>query len=344
MVTSPTTTTALMTPRLLVPIALIVLTIGTAACGDDASNGSDALEFPTIEGVLRTPDARFENLPGYDFEPHYVELGNIRMHYVDEGPADGTPVVMLHGEPSWSYLYRDIVRSVVAAGHRAIVPDLIVFGKSDKPPSESDHTYERHITWVLGLFQRLGLKDIVLVIHDWGGPIGLRLAAENPELVRLMVVTNTFLPMNEGPSIGGVPAFVLSTIESGPISQLMQIASLTTLPQEILAAYDAPYPDDSFKAGPLAIPRIIMSISERPVPAEIDAAWDVLREWTKPVLTAHSDSDPALGAFDVVFQNEIPGAMGQPHTKITNGGHFVQEDNAEDLAQAVVDFVAANAT
>lgn len=319
----------------------ILLIFGATSC-DDGGNGDSPPEFPVIEGVLRTPDARFEKLPGYDFEPNYVEFGNIRMHYVDEGPKDGVPVVMLHGEPTWSYLYRNIVPVVVAAGHRAIVPDLIGFGKSDKPPSEVDHTYKRHVTWVLGLIQRLGLQDIVLVIHDWGGPIGLRLAAENPELVRLIVVTNTFLPVNEGPTIGDVPAFVRATVESGPVSAVVQIGTSTTLPAEVLAAYDAPYPDNTFKVGALAIPSIIMNISERPVPNEVEAAWDVLREWTKPVLTAHSDSDPALGGFDVVFQSEIPGTIDQPHVTIMNANHFVQEDNGQDLAQAIVDFIAAN--
>lgn len=317
---------------------ILTLTVVLVACGD--SSGTS--EFPIIEEVLRTPEGRFDDLPDYDFEPHYVELGNVRVHYVDEGPRDGVPVVMLHGEPTWSYLYRHVVPLIVEAGHRAIVPDLVGFGKSDKPASELDHTYDRHVTWLLGVLQALQLRDIVLVAHDWGGPIGLRLAAENPDLFRSLVVTNTFLPLNEGPSIGGVPDFVRSAVESGPVSGVVQAGSLTALPADVLAAYDAPYPDDTFKGGALAVPLIIKSISEVPVPAEVDAAWDALREWTKPVLTAHSVGDPFLGPFDAVFQAEIPGADGQQHVRITEAGHFVQEDNSVDLAKAVIDFIAAN--
>lgn len=321
--------------------ALWVLCVPLFAC-NDSGGGEQTAEFPIIEEVLRTPDSQFDGLPGYDFEPHYVELGNLRVHYVDEGPQNGVPVVLLHGEPTWSYLYRNLVPPLVQSGHRAIVPDLVGFGKSDKPASELDHTYDRHVTWLLGVVRALRLRDMVLVAHDFGGPIGLRLVAENPELFRAFVVTNTFLPMNDGPGTSSVPDLVRDLIESGPVSLVIQGGSLTVLSEEVLAAYDAPYPDETFKGGALAVPRIIKSIGEVPVPTEVDAAWDVLREWQKPVLTAHSDSDPFLGAFDAVFQAEIPGAAGQPHTVIVNAGHFVQEDNSADLAQAIIDFIAAN--
>jgi len=321
-------------------IGLAALLVWLFACGDD--EGAETIVFPTVEEVLRTPDSAFEGLPGYDFEPKYLELGNLRVHYVDEGPEDGVPVVLLHGVPSWSYLYREVVPRLVAGGYRAVVPDLVGFGKSDKPASELDHTYDRHTLWLRGILRALDLRDAVLVAHDFGGPIGLRLAAENQELFRALVVTNTFLPMNERPGFDTAPDLVRRLVEMGPVSFIVQGGTESALPDDVLAAYDAPYPDESFKGGALAVPRIIKTISEAPVPAAVDAAWEALRQWQKPVLTAHSDRDPFLGSLDAVFQAEIPGAAGQPHVVIMDANHFVQEDNAEDFAQAILEFLAAN--
>ncbi len=314
----------------------------TGNAGTAGWTGTTTVDFPTIDEVLVTPVDRFADLPGYDFEPKYVQLGDVRMHYIDEGPRDGVPVIMLHGEPSWAYLYRKMVPIIVAAGHRAIVPDLIGFGRSDKPSSEFDHTYQRHVAWVLGFVEILDLQDVTLVVQDWGGLIGLRLAAENPERVHLMVVSNTFLPIGDEPGVAAVPEFVRMAVESGPISNVIQGGTVGDLSADVLAAYDAPYPDDSFKGGPLALPVLVPTSLQDPASDANRQAWEVLRSWQKPVLTASSDGDPFLGPLDQLFQMAIPGAAGQPHTTITNAGHFLQEDNGEDLARVTADFVDAN--
>lgn len=311
------------------------------AAGSTGTPGTTTVDLPEIADVLVTPEDRFNNLSGYDFEPQFVELGDVRMHYVDEGPKDGFVVLMLHGEPSWAYLYRTMVPVITAAGHRAVVPDLIGFGRSDKPSQESDHTYKRHVDWVLAFVELLDLQEITLVIQDWGGLIGLRLAAENPDRIRLIVVSNTFLPTGDE-GAAAVPELVRMGVENGPISNLLQGGTVGNLSPDVLAAYDAPYPDDSFKAGPLALPTLVPVTPNDPASDANRAAWEVLRGWEKPFLTAHSDNDPFLGPLDALFQAAVPGAEGQPHTRIPNAGHFVQEDNGEALAQVTVDFMAAN--
>lgn len=301
--------------------------------------------------VLRTPDERFANLPGYDFEPHYVDVprgdgsGDLRVHYVDEGPKDSEDVVLcLHGEPSWSYLYRKMVPLFAEAGLRVIAPDLPGFGRSDKPAARTDYTYARHVDWMRSaLFDSLDLRNITLVCQDWGGLIGLRLLGEHPERFSRVVAANTFLPTGEGkPS----EAFLRwqrfsQEVPEMPIGMIIQGATVSELPPEVVAAYDAPFPDESYKEGARQFPVLVPTSPDDPAAPANRAAWEVLSKWDKPFLTAFSDGDPVTRGNDVHLQRRIPGAGGQPHTTLEGGGHFLQEDVGEQLAQVTVDLIRA---
>ncbi len=293
-------------------------------------------------GVLRTPDDRFRDLPGYGFAPHWLEVGGLRVHYVDEGPPNAAPVLLLHGEPSWSYLYRTMIPVLTAAGLRCVAPDLIGFGRSDKPAARADYTYQRHVDWMRGVLTALDLRDVTLVGQDWGGLIGLRLVAEHPDRFARVVAANTFLPTGDEPP---TPAFLAwrtfsQEVPDFPVGRILQGATVTTLPPEVVAAYDAPFPDESFKAGARQFPMLVPTSPDDPAAGANRAAWSVLERWTKPFLTAFSDGDPVTAGADRVFQRRVPGAQGQPHTVIAGGGHFLQEDRGPELARVVADFVA----
>jgi haloalkane dehalogenase len=298
--------------------------------------------------TLRTPDSRFEKLPGYPFAPRYTEVpsgdgGKLRMHYVDEGPRGGEVVLMLHGEPSWSYLYRKMVPVVVAAGFRAVVPDLIGFGRSDKPAARSDYTYQRHVDWVKALIVGLDLRRITLVCQDWGGLLGIRVATEEPLRFARIVAANTFLPTGDQPP--GKAFFqwreFSQTAPELPIGVLLQTATATELTPDVMAAYDAPYPDESYKAGARQFPMLVPATPDDPAAPANRAAWKVLEQWRKPFLCAFSDGDPITGGLDKIFLERVPGTKGQPHTTIRGGGHFLQEDKGEELAELVVRFMRA---
>lgn len=292
--------------------------------------------------TLRTPDDRFANLTGYPFAPHYVEVDGLRIHYVDEGPRGAAPVLLLHGEPSWSYLYRKMIPVITAAGHRAVAPDLVGFGRSDKPVRREDYTYQRHVDWMRGVLEQLDLRGITLVCQDWGGLIGLRLAAEHSERFARIVTANTFLPTGDTPP---GPAFEMwkKYSQETPdfhVGGIVRGGCATDLSPEVIAAYDAPFPDDRYKVGARQFPTLVPTAPDDPASASNRKAWEVLRRWEKPFLTAFSDSDPITRGADRFFQEAVPGAQGQPHTRITGGGHFLQEDKGEDLAKVVVDFIA----
>jgi haloalkane dehalogenase len=294
--------------------------------------------------VLRTPEERFTNLPGYDFAPHYVDIDGIRMHYVDEGPRDGQAVLMLHGEPSWCYLYRKMIPIVTGAGFRAVAPDLIGFGRSDKPASQDDYTYAAHVGWTAALVEALDLRGITLVCQDWGGLIGLRIAAEHPERFARIVAANTFLPTGDTPP---GEAFLRwqtysQTAPSLPIGNIVRGGCKTALSPEVIAAYDAPFPDDTYKAGARIFPTLVPTKPDDPASAANRKAWEVLANWEKPFLCAFSDEDPITRGADRRFQELVPGTKGQPHTTITGGGHFLQEDRGEELAKAVVAFMQSS--
>jgi haloalkane dehalogenase len=291
---------------------------------------------------LRTPDERFANLPGYPFAPHYVEVDGLRVHYVDEGPRAGEPVLLMHGEPSWSYLYRKMIPIITAAGHRAVAPDLVGFGRSDKPARRTDYTYQRHVDWMRCWLEKVDLRGVTLVCQDWGGLIGLRLAAEHEDRFARVVTANTFLPTGDtdlGEAFHAWRKFS-QEVPQFPVGTIVQGGCTTTLAPEIVAAYDAPFPDEGYKEGARQFPMLVPSSPDDPAAAPNRKAWEVLRRWRKPFLTAFSDSDPITRGADRVLQEAIPGARNQPHTTIAGGGHFLQEDKGEDLARVVVDFMA----
>jgi len=291
--------------------------------------------------VLRTPDERFENLPSFDFEPRYTEINGLRVHYLDEGPPEAAPVLLLHGEPSWCYLYRKMVPVLTAAGLRAVAPDLIGFGRSDKPASRDDYSYQLHVDVMAAFVERLGLRDITLVCQDWGGLIGLRVAAEHEERFARIVAANTFLPTGDNPP---GEAFLRwqtfsQEVPELPVGRIVNGGCVSDLPPEVIAAYEAPFPDERYKAGARAFPALVPTRPDDPASAANRKAWEVLRRWEKPFLTAFSDSDPITRGGDRAFQALVPGTKGQPHTTIAGGGHFLQEDKGEELAGVVVDFI-----
>lgn len=299
--------------------------------------------------VLRTPDDCFEGLSGFPFEPHYLEirdddLGPLRIHYLDEGPADGPVVLCLHGEPTWSYLYRKMIPVFTSAGKRVVAPDLVGFGRSDKPTRRTDYTYQRHVDWMQSLLDQLDLRNITLVCQDWGGLIGLRLVAKNPHCFSRVLAANTLLPTGDhdlGEAFLNWRKFSQEVPEF-PAAGIIKGATTTELSDEVLRAYDAPYPDESYKEGARQFPLLVPATPDDPAAAANRAAWEALSQWQKPFLTAFSDSDPVTAGVDVVMRNKIPGCQGQAHTTIENGGHFLQEDQGEKLAAVVVDFIADN--
>jgi haloalkane dehalogenase len=293
--------------------------------------------------ALRTPDERFAALADYPFAPHYAEVacdggGTLRIHWIDEGPKDAAPVLLMHGEPSWSYLYRHIVAGLVAKGRRAIAPDLIGFGRSDKPTERADYTFERHVAWMSAWLGALDLKDITLFCQDWGGLIGLRLVAAFPERFARVVVSNTGLPIGQGMTEGfgkwlkfsqSVPVFPVSTIVAGGCRR--------ALSAEEKAAYDAPFPDESYKAGARIFPALVPVTPEHASVAENKAAWQVLQAFDKPFLTAFSDQDPITGGGEKVFQKLVPGTKGLNHVTL-KGGHFIQEDAPREIVDLLDGF------
>lgn len=291
--------------------------------------------------ILRTPDERFQDVAGYTFTPHYVSIDGIRIHYLDEGPSTAEPVLLLHGEPSWSYLYRKMIPVITAAGYRVIAPDLVGFGRSDKPASREDYTYQRHMDWMAGLLEALDLQAITLVCQDWGGLIGLRLAAEHEGRFARIVAANTGLPTGDIP-MG--PAFTAwqqysQTTPHFHVGGIVKGGCVSELAAEVIAAYDAPFPDDRYTAGARQFPLLVPTTPDDPASPANRAAWQVLMKWQKPFLTAFSDSDAITSGGERVFQKLVPGAKGQPHTTITHAGHFLQEDKGAELAQVVVNFM-----
>jgi haloalkane dehalogenase len=297
---------------------------------------------------LRTSDERFDALPGYPFEPHYALVPNeesdvLRVHYVDEGPTDGPPVVLLHGEPSWSFLYRKMIPGLVDAGLRALAPDLVGFGRSDKPAERADYTYQRHVDWMQAWLDGLGVTGITLFGQDWGGLIGLRLVTANPDRFARVVAANTFLPTGDIPAGEAFLAWqrLSQEVDVLDIGRIVAGGCSHELTREEIAAYDAPFPDESYKAGARQFPMIVPIAPDDPAAPANRAAWDVLRTWTKPFLTIFGADDNITRGGDRFLQAAIPGCEGQPHTVIEGAGHFLQEDAGEDIARRIVEFVEA---
>ncbi len=298
--------------------------------------------------VLRTPDNQFVNLPGYDFTPRYLniedaDLGDIRIHFVDEGPADGRTVIMMHGEPSWSYLYRYMIKNVSAAGMRVLAPDLVGFGRSDKPSKTSDYTYTKHVSWMREWFERVNVNDAVLFCQDWGGLIGLRLVADFPDRFSGVIAGNTFLPTGRGKPSEAFESWKTfsQTVPVFPTGGVIQGGTVKELGEGVREAYDAPYPDETFKAGARIFPSLVPVSEDMDGAADNVKAWKVLSKFEKPFLTCFSDSDPVTKGSDKLLQKLIPGCEGQAHTTVQGGGHFLQEDCPKELSEIIVDFCAS---
>jgi haloalkane dehalogenase len=296
--------------------------------------------------VVRTPDDRFRSLPDFDFAPRYVTIPDgdgreLRVHHLDEGAADAEVVLLMHGEPSWCFLYRTMIPVLVKAGLRAVAPDLVGFGRSDKPTRRTDYTYQRHVDWMTAVVDALDLRDATVVGQDWGGLIGLRVVAEQPDRFSRVVAANTFLPTGDrhpGDAFLAWQRFSQETPDFA-VGRIVSAGCTKDLSPAVIAAYDAPFPDDTFKAGARQFPMLVPTSPDDPAAAANRAAWHGLRQWTKPFLCAFSDQDPITAGADRILQEEIPGCQGQPHTTIAGGGHFLQEDRGEELARVVAEFV-----
>jgi haloalkane dehalogenase len=300
--------------------------------------------------VVRTPEDRFANLPGYPWEPTYVDASDgLRVAVLDEGPREAPVVLLMHGEPTWSYLYRKMVPVLLAAGFRVVAPDLVGFGRSDKPVRDEDYTYARHVEWMRSaLFDGLDLRDVTLVCQDWGGLIGLRLVAEaessgQGDRFARVCAANTGLPdgTRRLPEAWWLFHDFVQKTPDLPIGFLVTSGCADGLPDDVAAAYEAPFPDVTYKAGARAFPALIPQTLGDPATPDNQRAWEVLSTFDKPFLCAFSDKDPITGGGDRVLRERIPGAAGQPHTTIEGGGHFLQEDRGEDLARVVAAWAAS---
>ncbi|MGZ4205346.1 MAG: haloalkane dehalogenase [Actinomycetota bacterium] len=292
--------------------------------------------------ILRTPDDRFDSLAGFPYEPRYVDVDGLRIHYVDEGPSGGAPILLLHGEPSWSYLYRKMIDVLAAAGHRCVAPDLVGFGRSDKPAARGDYSYQRHVDWMRSFVEQLDLRDITLFCQDWGGLIGLRLAAEEEQRFSRVAAANTFLPTGDIPAGEAFLAWkhYAETTDRFHVGGIVKGGCVTEIGQAAIDAYDAPFPSDEYTAGARAFPGLVPISPDDPASEPNRAAWKVLEAWTRPFLTLFSDSDPITRGGDRYFQRAIPGCAGQPHATIAGAGHFLQEDKGEEIAGHLVRWLA----
>jgi haloalkane dehalogenase len=317
--------------------------------------------------VLRADDARFRDLPGYPFEPHYIELenpegGSLRMHYVDEGPRDAPPVWLCHGEPSWSYAYRKLIPRLVDAGLRVVVHDLIGFGRSDKPTDKTFYSFERHVGWLRQLVTTLDLREITFFGQDWGGPTGLGVLQTETDRFARIVVGNTMLHTCE-PALAGRLAWSNHALEGGDVqvnasllqwilasqrmpgmqaSTAVRFATQSNVSDAELAAYDAPFPDETYKAGMRQFPALIPLTPDDPGAVLNRRTWAVLEKFELPLLTLFGDSDPGTGGWERVFQERVPGARGQAHEVFRNTGHFIQEDRGPEIAARIAAFVAGD--
>jgi haloalkane dehalogenase len=289
--------------------------------------------------VLRTPDERFADLPGFPWGARYADVGDVRMAYVDEGPSDARPVLLLHGEPSWSFLYRWMIPPLLDAGLRVVAPDLIGFGRSDKPAARQDYTYARHVEWLSRLvIGELDLRDVVMFCQDWGGLLGLRLVAADPDRFAAVVASNTMLPTGDHDPGDAFRAWLdfSQRIDDMQVGRVVDGGTKRSLAPEEIAAYDAPFPDVTYKAGAHTFPTLVPITPDDPEAPANRAAWETLGRWEKPFVCAFGDSDPIMRGVDDVLVKLIPGAARQPHERVS-GAHFVQEDAGERLAQIVIE-------
>lgn len=293
--------------------------------------------------VLRTPDDRFAGLADFPFEPRYEEVDGLRIHYVDEGPRDAPVVLMLHGEPTWSYLYRRMIPIFVDAGYRAVAPDLVGFGRSDKPTRKADYSYQRHVDWMTGWLEAAELQRVTLVGQDWGSLIGLRLAVENESRFERIVMANGALPTGHErlPKIFRIWRAFSRYSPWFPIGRIVQAGCRQPLAREARAAYEAPFPSRRYRAGARVFPALVPASPSDPASKPNQAAWERLEAWDKPFLCLYATGDPITRPMHEVFQRRVPGAEAQPHALIRGTGHFIQEDRGEELARRIADWMLA---
>jgi haloalkane dehalogenase len=301
-------------------------------------------KLPTIhkDRVLRTPPERFANLPDFSYQPHYLELDGLRIAYIDEGPRDAAPVLLMHGEPTWSYLYRKMIPGLVAAGHRVIAPDLVGFGRSDKPSHKADYSYANHVAWMVAWMEGIDLQRATLFCQDWGSLIGLRMATHSPDRFDRIVLANGGLPTG---AQGVAPrAFILWRAFARfspmfPIGKIVNSGCSNKLSPEEIAAYDAPYPSSRHKVAARLFPTFVPTQPNDPERAANEKAWEVLKQWNKPFLTLFSSRDPITRGGEKIFQKLVPGAANQPHSTTRGAGHFLQEDKGPEIARTISDFI-----
>ena len=292
-----------------------------------------------MEGILRTPESFFCDLKDFPFQPHFVKVEDLQIHYVDEGPFDARPVLLLHGVPAWSYLYRHLIKKISESGCRVIAPDLIGFGKSDKPLKAKSHSYQSHVEWITEFINKLNLKEITLFCHDWGSLIGLRIAAQCPDLFKGIIVSNGMLPAGKH-KIN--PVFKLWRYFARyspfiPVDLAIEVGALRKLDKEEKKAYRAPFPSSKYKAAIRALPSMV-PISPNDAESIINKQlWKSLSRWEKPFLTIFGNRDPITKGGDLYMQKRIPGAVGQNHLRF-EAGHFIQEDNFKELAEIIIRF------
>ncbi len=296
-----------------------------------------------VERVLRVPEERFEGLPSFPWTPRYTEAGGLRIAHVQDGPADGPPVLLLHGEPSWSFLYRHMIPGLAAAGLRAIAPDLPGFGRSDKPAGPSDYSYANLVGWITAWVEAIDLRGATLFCQDWGSLVGLRVAAEQPHRFTGIVLANGGLPTGATPL---PPAFRLWRGFARhspwfPIGRIVAAGCSRRLSPEEIAAYDAPFPSREHLVAARRLPSLVPTRPDDPARAANERAWSVFERWDKPFLTLFGDRDPITRGGQRPWIARVPGAAGQPHAIVPRAGHFLQEDQGPWLAERVAAFVRA---
>jgi haloalkane dehalogenase len=294
--------------------------------------------------ILRTPEERFAQIADFPYIPKYVEIGGLRIATIDEGPRHAAPVLLMHGEPTWSYLYRKMIPGLLAAGHRVIAPDLIGFGRSDKPTAKSDYSYANHVAWMVAWMQAMDVQHATLFCQDWGSLIGLRMATHSPERFDRIVLANGGLPTG---TQGVTPrAFKLWRAFARfspwfPIGKIVNSGCAVKLSEPEIAAYDAPFPSSKYEVAARLFPTFVPTEPNDPERAANEQAWNVLKQWHKPFLTLFSSRDPVTRGGDKIFQKLVPGAANQPHATTRGAGHFLQEDKGPELSKAISDFIAA---
>lgn len=302
--------------------------------------------LPAVARVLRTPEERFAGLPEFPYTPRYTAVGGLRIAHIDEGPRHSAPVLLMHGEPTWSFLYRRMIPVLVAAGHRVVVPDLVGFGRSDKPAGEADYSYLNHVLWMTEWMETNNLRRITLFCQDWGSLIGLRMAAEAPDRFDRIILANGGLPTGVTPMPFAFTVWRAFARYSPwfPVGRIVKAGCVHELSPAEVAAYDAPFPSSEYLVAARLFPGFVPTAPDDPERQNNERAWDVFRRWDKPFLTLFSDRDPITRGGARIWQQVVPGAQGQPHRIIRDAGHFLQEDKGPEVAQTVVAFMKATPT